>query len=60
MARFKSAAGLKREIERCKKRMAVERDKLRDLIDEAEALNGNYEEAIDDMSRAADTVSQYV
>jgi ABC-type transporter Mla subunit MlaD len=43
-----------------KDRIALERDKLRELIDEAETIVACCDEALDDLDRAADALSQYL
>ncbi len=51
---------LNKQIEACKKNIAKERDKLRDLISDAQTIADNCDEAIDDLERAADCLSQYL
>lgn len=58
--KIRTAKTLACQIEACKARMAKERDKLRDLVSDAEALRDNYDTALDDLDRAADAISQYV
>lgn len=58
--RKKTVASLHRQIEACKTRIAAERDKLRDLISDAESIAYNCDEAIQDLDHAVDTLSQYL
>ena len=59
MTKAKSTA-LSRRIEACKKRIAAERDKLRDLIDDAKAVEECCDEAEIALTEAADALSRYL
>jgi len=48
------------EIKNSKRRIAQERDMLRELITEAEQLFSNCESAEDNLERAADALSELV
>lgn len=56
----KTVASLLVQVKASKARISKERDKLRDLIDEMESIEDDCNEAIDDLERAADTLSQLV
>jgi predicted nucleic acid-binding Zn-ribbon protein len=56
----KTAASLSRQIDACKRRIAAERDKLRELLDEANAIAEDCDEAIHDLEHAVDTLSKYL
>ncbi len=58
--RKKTVATLQRQIEACKKRIAAERDKLRELIDETDSIAGCCDDAIESLDYAADALSQYL
>ena len=49
-----------KEMDQRKKMMAKERDKLRSLESECSELSDTYDEAIEALEIAADTLSQYV
>ena len=49
-----------KKIDACKKRIAAERDKLRDLIDDAVAVKESCDEAVEDLERATDALSRYL
>lgn len=51
---------LLKKIEQSKLQIAKERDLLRELIDEANGIYDHCESAIEDLERAADTLSQYL
>jgi hypothetical protein len=51
---------LQREITAAMKRIASERDKLRDLIADAEGIAECCDNAIDSLTMAADTLSEYL
>jgi ABC-type transporter Mla subunit MlaD len=48
------------QVEKLKKRIAADRNELRDLIATAEELADCCERAHDDLERAADALSEYV
>ena len=55
--------GIKRiiaQVNACKKRIARERDKLRDLISEMESLEDCTDRAVRDLESAADSLSEYM
>lgn len=54
------ASNLARDIDRCKKRIANERDNLRELIDEANAIAEGCDEAISSLESAVDCLSRYL
>ncbi len=54
----KTFSQLKRAIDQQTKRIAKERDKLRELIEEAQAIAENCDNAIDNLERAADCLSE--
>ncbi|OUM00526.1 hypothetical protein [Variovorax sp. JS1663] len=56
----KTVESLHRQIEACKARIAAERDKLRDLISDAESIAYCCDEAVIDLDHAVDTLSQYL
>lgn len=56
----KTVATLTRQIEACKTRIAAERDKLRELISDANSIADCCDEAVVDLDRAVDTLSQYL
>lgn len=58
--RKKTVATLHKQIEGCKKRIGIERDKLRELVSEVIEIADDCEEAMHDLERAADTLSQYL
>jgi hypothetical protein len=58
--RKKSVASLHRQILACKAKIAAERDKLRELVSEIDEIGDHCEEAVHDLERAADTLSQYL
>lgn len=61
MAIKKSTLGsVYKQIDAAKNRISKERDKLRDLIAEAEHLAENCETAISDLESAADALSEIV
>lgn len=47
-----------KQLNACKARIAKERDKLRELIDECESIYSDCDEAVDDIERAADALSR--
>ena len=51
--------GLTKKINTCKNRIAAERDKLRELLSEAEDLVEDCSEAIDNIEQAVDQLSKY-
>jgi ABC-type transporter Mla subunit MlaD len=55
-----TVASLTRQIHACEERIAKERDKLRELISNASAIADDCDDAIDDLERAADTLSKYL
>jgi len=56
----KTTAVLVRQIKASQKCIAAERDKLRALVDEADAILENCEEADECLERAVDVLSQYL
>lgn len=60
MSKPKTYAGLVREIKAAKKRIAKERDTLRDLLNDAEEIVTDCDEAIASLDDAADTLSRQV
>ena len=52
----RTVTALMRQIESTKLRIAAERDKLRDIIDELQSIEEDCEESIDDLNRAADAL----
>lgn len=56
----KKHAGILRQIEQTKTRIAKERDKLRYLIEDAEAVEESCNEAVASLESAADALSQYL
>jgi len=48
------------EIEKSKKRISDERYKLRDLIDDAEAICENCDESLESLEQAVDFLSQHL
>lgn len=56
----RTVATLSKQLEAGKKNIAKERDKLRELIEEATTIEGNCADALDDIERAADSLSQYL
>lgn len=53
-------AGLESKVRACGARIAKERDKLRDLVDEYQEISDHCDEAIDDIDRAADSLSRFL
>lgn len=51
---------LLRKLERIKSRIAKDRDELRDLIDEVEALECDVSDAAESLNYAADAMSRLV
>lgn len=51
---------LAKQIEKSKAQIAKERDKLRELVDEADSLLNDWEQAEDSLQTAIDTLSQLV
>lgn len=51
---------LKRKIDACANRIAAERDKLRDLANEAEIMADSADEAVESLKSAVDTLSEYL
>lgn len=51
---------LLRKLERIKNRIAKDRDELRDLINEVEALEGDVSDAAESLNYAADAMSRLV
>ncbi len=49
-----------RKIEASMKKIATERDKLRDIADDALAVIESCDEAHDELRRAVDALSQYL
>lgn len=54
----KRVASLQKQLNGCGLRIAKERDRIRDLIDEYASIKENCDEAIDDIERAADRLSE--
>lgn len=59
-ARSKAIVTISKKIKACEKRVTAERDKLRVLIEDARVVESSCDEAIDDLVRAADSLSQYL
>jgi hypothetical protein len=55
-----TVASLSKRIDACKARIGAERDKLRDLIDDATEIESNCDEAIEDLDSAVDKLSRYL
>lgn len=53
-------AGFIRKIERHKKKLAAERDELRELISDLEAIEETASDAIEHLDLAIEGLSQYV
>jgi len=47
-------------INKCKERIAAEREKLREIIDELEDIDSVASEAVDDLESAIDRLSRYL
>ena len=60
MAKKQTTESLHKQIEACKARISNERDKLRELIDDAAAVEGSCDDAIEALESAADSLSQYL
>jgi hypothetical protein len=56
----KTAVSLTKAIEKSNARIAKERDKLRELISDAESLYDACDRAVDSLESAADALSEYV
>ena len=56
----KSAAVVIREIRQQMQRIGKERDKLREMVDEANSIIGTCGDALDDFEHGLDTMSQYI
>jgi hypothetical protein len=56
----KGVKGILAKLESCKKRIAAERDKLRDLISELEDIAECCDVAHGDLESAADSLSEYL
>ena len=48
------------EINAIKKKLAAERDNIRDLIDELQSYEEVADRAVDELQHAADTLSEYL
>ena len=53
-------ASIIKQVNECKERIAAERDKLRDLIYDAETVADSCDEATYALREAADSLSQYL
>lgn len=58
MRKPRTSIQLSNDIEAARKRIGKERDKLRDLVHEAESLIGSCDEADEAMTRAVDALSE--
>lgn len=56
----RKAKSLLTSLDKIKEKLGSDRDALRDWIYEAEEIYEQFNEAIDDIERAADTMSQLV
>jgi hypothetical protein len=56
----KGIKGILAKVESCKKRIAAERDKLRDLISEIEDVAECSDRAVSDLESAADSLSEHL
>jgi hypothetical protein len=56
----KGVKGILAKVESCKKRIAAERDNLRDLISELEDIAECCDVAHGDLESAADSLSEYL
>ena len=54
----KRVLSLQKQLNGCGLRIAKERDRIRDLLDEYETIKENCDEAIDDIERAVDKLSE--
>lgn len=59
-ARHTSKKSLISQVEACKRRIGVERDKLRELLDDADAVWRDCENAHTDLERVVDDLSKYL
>ena len=57
---MKGIKGILAKVESCKKRIAAERDKLRNIISEVESLESCSDSAVSDLESAADSLSEYL
>lgn len=48
------------QLKQCKKIIAAERDKLRDIQDDVECILGSAEPATEDLERVIDQLSEYM
>lgn len=53
-------ASVHRKLERCKERLAKDRDTLRTLMEEYEEILSVSQDAVDDIEHAVETLSQYL
>lgn len=56
----RTVSGLVKAIEKQKKRIANERDKLSDLVNEAQSIVDNCDDAMTNLEYAVDTLSEYL
>ena len=56
----RTIADIKKEIVKITDRISKDRDELRDLIGELEEIEASCDEAIEDLVRAADSLSEYL
>jgi uncharacterized coiled-coil DUF342 family protein len=56
----KLVAKLVRDIDRCKGKIAAERDKLREILSEVESIVEDCDEAHDELEAAVDCLSKYL
>lgn len=54
----KRVLSLQKQLNGCGLRIAKERDRIRDLLDEYATIKENCDEAIDDIERAVDKLSE--
>lgn len=54
----KRVLSLQKQLDGCGLRIAKERDRIRDLLDEYESIKDDCDEAIDDIERAVEKLSE--
>lgn len=59
-ARKKTIASIRRRIEKCKERIAAERDVLRSLIEDAQEIEECANDAVESLDYAADRLSEFL
>lgn len=58
--RKRTLATVRRDLVRCMEKLATERDKLRELLDEIETMHDIAHDAAEQLGYAIDALSQYV